>query len=154
MSIYRPTQRLPADGNDNDNDVRQFAKRALACPVTPATADADPGAARFGFLRKAIATETVLSATVSWAAALPEEVRPYALMRQYARVANRIAVAWRDPAAFDVCMSDLLIDRRGGRRGFPDDVSRNLLDLRDYHELRRTSAPVAVGGAGSRFGGR
>jgi hypothetical protein len=48
----------------------------------------------------------------------------------YPRIANRIASAWRDSEAARASLDDLLIDRRGGRQGFPPFVLAELLHLR------------------------
>ena len=132
MSIYRNTFRHPG----GDQDVRLFEARnrgPAAAAAGPSIAD--PGAAKYGHLRKAIPNETLLPTTVRWAARLPIDVRPIQLMKQFARVANRVAATWHDAVAFYACIGDLLIDRRGGRRGFPPEVSRELFLLRDYFEV-------------------
>lgn len=132
MSIYRNTPRHPG----GDQDVRLFESnnRGAAGDAAATPPVADPGAAKYGHLRKAIPNDALLPTTVSWAARLPVEVRPIQLMKQFARVANRVATTWRDADAFYGCIGDLLIDRRGGRRGFPPEVSRELFLLRDYFE--------------------
>ena len=73
-------------------------------------------------------------ATFKWIAALPREVRPLELLKQYPRIANMLAQAWHDPSAFREYMFDLLIDRRGGRQGFPQAVRSELLRLRTYFD--------------------
>jgi hypothetical protein len=77
-------------------------------------------------LRKAMPANTLLVRTREWAARLPAEVRPMALLRDYARIANLIALAWDDSIAFNSYMHSLLTDRRGNRRGFPADVQKEL----------------------------
>jgi hypothetical protein len=67
---------------------------------------------------------------------LPAEVRPVALLRQFPRIANVVARAWNDAAEIQAVLDDLLIDRRGGRQGFPLDVTEELLVLRDYYQGR------------------
>jgi hypothetical protein len=135
MSIYRSTYRgIPAAA-----DVSHFAPggsgaSGASAPRPEAPGQPDPGAARWGHLRKAIGDETLRPETVRWAAGLPEDARPYALMKQYPRLANRVAVAAREPQAFASCIADLLIDRRGERRGFPSEVSQSLFRLRDHYE--------------------
>ena len=140
VSIYRPVRRFDpsfADGGE-------FAAVPVPDHDGPVVADPDPGAKRWGHLRKAITVDRLLPATVSWAARLPEPARPYALMRDYPRVANRIAGASSNPTALAECLADLLIDRRGGRRGFPAEVAQDLLRLRAYAEHRE--APARAGG--------
>lgn len=143
MSIYRPVRRFdPAFA-----DAGEFATVPVRDRGGPVVVDPDPGAERWGHLRKAIPVDRLLPATVSWAARLPEPVRPYALMQQYPRVANRLAAAAASPAALAECMADLLIDRRGGRRGFPAAVAQELLRLRGYAE-HLTTRPRAGAAAG------
>lgn len=75
----------------------------------------------------------------AWLARLPAGVRPHALCTRYPRIANRLAVCWADPALTDLLFDDLLIDRRGGRQGFPAPVLADLLALRELHESRPRS---------------
>ena len=72
--------------------------------------------------------------TLQWADALPPGVRPTALLRQFARIANLIAATWRDSEHFDAYMGSLLTDTRGNRRGFPVEVLRELEALRRYRD--------------------
>jgi hypothetical protein len=82
--------------------------------------------------RKANPANVLLPGTVSWADSLPPKIRPVALMAQYPRIANLLALAWNDPKSWSACINDLLTDRRGSRQGFPKDVLDNLFDLLDH----------------------
>jgi hypothetical protein len=53
----------------------------------------------------------------------------------YPRVAERIRGLWGTPQC-DVYLDELLIDRRGGRQGFPPDVVSALLMLSEDHQAR------------------
>lgn len=75
-----------------------------------------------------------LPATFRWMAKLPRNVRPVVLLRRFPRIANMMAGSWGDPCAFRAYVNDLLIDRRGNRKGFPPDVERELVMLRFYHD--------------------
>jgi hypothetical protein len=77
-----------------------------------------------------------LPATARWAASLPEEVQPAALLQTYPRVANALARLWQDDIGLELYLDELLIDRRGGRRGFPPEVHNELLTLRVYRAGR------------------
>ncbi len=66
-----------------------------------------------------------------WLRELPPRRRPLRLCALYPRVANRLAWCWRDPKLAAQALDDLLTDRRGGRRGFPPAVQRELQRLRD-----------------------
>lgn len=87
-------------------------------------------------VRKAVPVNDPLPATMKWIARLPASVRPYALLRQFPRVANALALASRDDDALSECLYGLLVDRRGRRRGFPGQVTSELLALRQYFESR------------------
>jgi hypothetical protein len=69
----------------------------------------------------------------AWAQALPRHARADNLVRLYARIANKLALLWPDPEACSAYFDDLLIDRRGGRKGFPPEVGKELVALRVHH---------------------
>ena len=69
----------------------------------------------------------------AWMVELPEAVRPRQLAIRYARLANRLCQVWKDPAKCERFLDDLMIDRRGGRKGFPLQVANELASLRDYY---------------------
>jgi hypothetical protein len=79
------------------------------------------------------AVNHLLSSTIDWLASLPANARPLALATRYPRIANRIAHEWKEPSACHRDFDDLVYDTRGNRRGFPPDVHRELLTLRDYY---------------------
>jgi hypothetical protein len=78
--------------------------------------------------------ETLGAETIRWLAGLPPDVRPAALPIQFVRIANALARVWSTPQACLEYLDDLLIDRRGDRRGFPFDVALELAGLKDYYE--------------------
>ena len=129
MSVYRTLHgNVASDVNINDIGRRR-SSTAPADDARPATKQA---AAEF--VRKATPANTPFPATFKWIAGLPREVRPLELLKQFPRIANMLAQAWHDPAAFREYMFDLLIDRRGDRKGFPQDVRSELLKLRAYFD--------------------
>lgn len=64
---------------------------------------------------------------------------PKHLEAQYDRILTKIEQLWSTPEIDDY-FSDLLIDRRGGRKGFPHEVARELIMLREFHELENFRA--------------
>lgn len=68
----------------------------------------------------------------AWLRRLPGGRRPLRLCERFPRVANRIAWCWADAGLVDAVFDDLLVDRRGGRQGFPAPVVQELRRLRDY----------------------
>lgn len=103
------------------------------------TPDDDPGAAAWALQRRAPRDgDGALTGTARhWLRRLPARRRPLRLCEDYPRVANRIAWCWADSALADQVLDDLLVDRRGGRRGFPPPVVRELRRLREYNDQHR-----------------
>jgi hypothetical protein len=94
--------------------------------------------------RKAPETETIARATVEWLVALPTETRPKALPVRFPRVANGLASRWSEPQRCLAYLEDLLIDKRGNRRGFPIDVLHELAGLKNYYESVVHRTPQTV----------
>ena len=82
--------------------------------------------------RSQSATETLSDETNAWMSELPESVRPGQLALRYARLANRLCKVWNEPAKCDRLLDDLMLDRRGTRKGFPLQIANELATLRDY----------------------
>lgn len=79
--------------------------------------------------RRAQPADVLLPMTRAWAGKLPEALRPVALLSAFPRVANQVAASWDDAPACAALLEDLIVDRRGNRRGFPPEVHADLLDL-------------------------
>ena len=76
-------------------------------------------------------------AAVALLESLPAHLRLATLRGQYPRLLNRVACAWHDSASFDETIDSLIIDRRGGRQGFPFEVLLELTELREYRTALR-----------------
>ena len=76
----------------------------------------------------------LLRPTADWAAGLPREAVPHALLSNFPRICNLLAVLWQNPGSLRQCLDDLLVDKRGNRQGFPIDVLRELVALRAYYD--------------------
>ena len=115
---------------------RARARPALKVPV-------DPGTLR----RPEHLQDRALRAhTGLWANNLPIEIRPSLLLERYPHVANRVALCWADKALIDRLFEDLLIDKRGGRKGFPPPVRAELLNLRKSYPriMQKDGAPARI----------
>lgn len=67
---------------------------------------------------------------------------PYALEQKFDRILINLEKLWGTPEIEDY-FTDLIIDRRGGRQGFPKDVLDDILRLRDFYHaeiLRKANA--------------
>lgn len=86
------------------------------------------------------------SSTHLWLRSVPTPLHPKRLCRYYPRVANRLAEAWDDLERTDRLFDELLNDRRGKRRGFPERITVELQKLERFHARRpRFSRTLALG---------
>jgi hypothetical protein len=67
-------------------------------------------------------------------AALPPALRPLKTGEQYPRIVNQLALLCAVPTALGGYLDALLIDERGDRQGFPQDVADELYRLRTFCE--------------------
>jgi hypothetical protein len=143
MSIYRNADCYPR----SDTHGRAAADEGLALAPWRGTSQIDIELDQHQRLRKATPINRPLLRTLMWVADLPHSVRPTALLRRYARIANLIAAAWGDRKCFHVYMESLFTDNRGNRRGFPPDVLSELIALQRYYDTRNDydSAWATVG---------
>jgi hypothetical protein len=126
--------------------LRDFHERGRAAPKQTASPDvAAPRPAgkepEWASLREPQRPmDTALSSMAQdWLQTLPRPIRPAELCTAYPRVANRLALCWNDPALTERLLDDLLIGRRGKRKGFPKAVADELLRLRRFHDHFRGS---------------
>jgi hypothetical protein len=78
-------------------------------------------------------------ATIAWLAELPQEVAPLVLANQFPRIANRLSRFWDSPKMMEECFRELLVSRRGKRKGFPRKVLDELWALANYYrELHKS----------------
>ena len=142
MSIYSARNKRPLAHDVPSREKRPVGynvQRPVAPAIVPTPAVTPPRASPVvdvGETLRVRNTKSVnhlLSVTIDWLAALPPNARPLALATKYPRIANRIAQEWAEPSACRKDFEDLVYDTRGSRRGFPADVHRDLLTLRDYY---------------------
>jgi hypothetical protein len=130
MSIYQKFDEGPPSESFVYPVKRQKVVRAAASPE-PGASLAEEAQRR---KRKGTPINEVLKPTFKWAATLPHSVQPLALMRRFPRIANQLAAVWSEAPSVRPYLEGLLVDNRGHRQGFPQDVLRELLSLRLYHE--------------------
>ena len=104
----------------------------------------DPDAEHWAALRREPrhSDEALTGTARAWLRMLPAGRRPLRLCNRFPRIANRIAWCWRDRRAAEQLLDDLLVDRRGGRHGFPRAVIAELRRLRDFNG--RDEPPAAL----------
>jgi hypothetical protein len=138
MSIYRSLDEgIPSEINVSDDPRRRGVKAPeITLPVAARNDASDK--------RRATPANEPLAATFKWIASLPRAIRPLALLRQYPRIANVMAQTWTDPPAFRDYMFELLVDRRGGREGFQQNVRCELLALRAYFDEMHPHAAIGI----------
>jgi hypothetical protein len=132
LSIYRKFDAMRLPSNDVYAHTGPSSKQ-LESAVTPPQQPSQGEEQERKRQRKAAPANVPLPRTLSWAEDLPSSVKPTALLRQYARIANVFAATWNDPKALNSYMNCLLRDDRGNRKGLPPDILREVLALREYH---------------------
>jgi hypothetical protein len=97
-------------------------------------------------IRHAIDVEDTLlgERTFKWLASLPKGVRPMETARQYARIVNRISDLWAHCEFTRLYFQSLLIDRRGGRTGFPAAIKQELVALQQYYFEHLSGLPAVL----------
>lgn len=77
--------------------------------------------------------DSCLSAmAAAWRDGLPVHVRPEQLCATYPRIANRLALSWKDKTLSRLVLASLLADKRGGRQGFPPDIAAEIATLNTF----------------------
>jgi hypothetical protein len=122
---------------------RKFAGEAKSeIYATTVTAPKDPEAVAAAAAReeaerakrgKGVPIDYPLPRTFQWIAKLPPDVQPMEVLRQFGRIANMLAMNWNDPEATFAYFDQLLVDRRGNRKGFPPEVMAELTALRSRY---------------------
>jgi hypothetical protein len=139
MSIYRSLDEgIPSEINVSD-DPRRRSATATPKITLPVAARSDAQ-----HQRRASPNSEPLAATFKWVASLPPAIRPLALLKQYPRIVNVMGQTWSDPSAFRDYMFELLIDHRGGRQGFQENVRCELLALRAYFDEAYPHAAIGT----------
>lgn len=91
--------------------------------------------------RKVRSDLTLTQETAQWLTRLPPEVLPRVLVKEIPRIANDLCRRWTMPAACQAYFDDLLIDRRGNRRGFPMAIALELAALKNHYQTQVHPAP-------------
>lgn len=76
--------------------------------------------------------------TVRWIVSLPAAARPLHLFLHYPKLGNRLALLWDNTADAQNFFNELLMDMRGGRQGFPQEVFDDLMRLQHLLNERQT----------------
>ena len=79
--------------------------------------------------------------TYNWLLSLPTEIWPLWLIKHYPRIANQFAAVWLRRSAGEQLFAELLLDQRGTRQGFPDEVSREIMALK--RQFDKEAAPLS-----------
>jgi hypothetical protein len=87
--------------------------------------------------RKPLPTDSALSSgALHWLAQLPFDLQPRKLAEKFPRLVNQIAASWSSDFQSAAELDGLIIDRRGGRRGFALEVQAELRLLRKHIEAQ------------------
>ena len=96
--------------------------------------------------RRAVDPQEVLlhDRTFKWMATMPVNMRPMSTARQFPRVVNRIGDLWGHCEYTRLYFQSLLIDRRKGRKGFPAEVTQELVALQQYYFEEFSGLPAIL----------
>lgn len=94
--------------------------------------------------RKPQPAESLAPETIAWLASLPFTVRPRELPIHFVRIANALGRTWTDPLRCTRYLDDLVLDRRGNRRGFPLDIALEIVSIKNYFETVVNPMPQSV----------
>jgi hypothetical protein len=132
-----PTEDAAADASPLDFELVSFDAAREALEEPPPGVPRRRLGTQDWILRRRPLSESARRLTrgaTQWLLGLPQDVRPVELLRRYPRIANKLAECWSDPDATERQLDDLVLDRRGGRQGFPPLVANELLRLRERWE--------------------
>jgi hypothetical protein len=123
---------MPIKPGSKDSDIANYRHdgEAHTSKVPPQKPKADVWRKQRGAPNPRDATLSDLARV--WIDTLPSHLRPSVLCQHYPRIANRLALCWPDRVLTAKVFDSVLADRRGNRRGFRPDVSRELEALRDH----------------------
>ena len=82
------------------------------------------------------------ASTYNWLLTLPTDVWPLWLVKRFPRIANHFAEVWGQQSVCGNLFVELLLDYRGTRKGFPVEVSREIMALKMYFETRAVTGKV------------
>ena len=82
--------------------------------------------------RRPATAERLTVETTRWLTELPASARPERLARQFPRIVNAISRQWRNPGPCLAYLDELIIDKRGDRRGFPLEIMLELATLKSH----------------------
>ena len=129
-SIYRPKHSVTIP--EADKAPARPVNATTRASQQPRTWEESEWAGR----RKAQPAQVILATTRHWMNSLPPDYRPQSLAIRFPRIANLIAASWDNPKECSEYLYSLLHDQRGGRKGFPPEVQKDIADLRVYFMMR------------------
>lgn len=108
------------------------AKAALKADKPAPSAPSVPGSGEWQRRSPSLDQQALADSTFGWLAEFEKGARPEVLARKYPRIANKLAELWKRPTQCERYLDDLLLDNRGGRKGFPPDVAAEITALKMY----------------------
>lgn len=75
---------------------------------------------------------------------VPPEAFPQQLVATYPRIIERIVELWGRADEIEAYFQTLMLDHRGSRQGFPEEVLTEIVKLRSYYRSRLPLPPRTV----------
>lgn len=74
---------------------------------------------------------------------VPSKYYPHQLVETYPRIVERIVQLWGH-AEIEAYFQELMLDERGGRQGFPQEILMEILNLRTWYRSLLPPQPCTV----------
>lgn len=73
-----------------------------------------------------------------------DKIYPMELAKAFPRIIDRIVELWPKGSALEDYFDGLLVDRRGGREGFPEPVLLEIFALKNYYQATKRTPALNV----------
>ena len=94
--------------------------------------------------RRPQSPEELTPDAIRWLAELPADARPTLLPVEFPRIVNALVRRWSTPSFSLAYFEELLVDRRGSRRGFPLPVMLEIAALKTHYQTNVHAMPRTV----------
>ena len=106
--------------------------------------DSGTTAVNFETLRRSPQPKELTAEAAQWFASLPQPEQPTELSAAYPRIVITLSSLWTHRRKCSAYFDELLIDRRGGRQGFPGGVALEIAALKDFYETHVHAMPQST----------
>ena len=122
-----------AESSRRSRVLNRWWERLTGRVPSPATVEVRASEPSLGRKAPCDVDRILLSTTHLWLRTIPSSLLPKHLCHHHPHLANRFAQVWGDREWMAAMIDELLIDRRGGRRGLSARVRLEIEQLERFH---------------------